>query len=71
MTDNAFTYVALGILLVLMGLSAWWAFRSYKNQHWARFSIAVALLVLLGLGWNFFPVLLFLLLAPIFGWSFS
>lgn len=69
--DNAFTYVSLGILLLLMALVAWWAFRSYKHQRWVRFSFAVALLMLLGIGWNFFPVLLFLILAPIFGWSFS
>ena len=68
---DTFSIVALGILFVLMGLVAWWAFRSYKYQRWVRFVFSVALLVLMGFGWQFFPVLLFLTLAPIFGWSFS
>ena len=68
---DTFTLVSLGLLLVVMGLVAWWAFRSYKRQHWIRFSFAVLLLLLLGFGWNYFPLLVFLLLGPIFGWSFS
>jgi hypothetical protein len=57
--------------MVLMALCAWWCFRSYKNQRWIRFAVALALLVLLGFGYNYFPLLLFLVLAPVFGWSFS
>ncbi len=68
---DTFSIVAVGILFVLMGLDAWWAFRSYKRQKWVRFVFSVALLVLMGFGWQFFPVILFLILAPIFGWSFS
>lgn len=68
---DTFSIVSLGILFVLMGLTAWWAFRSYKHARWVRFAFSVALLVLMGFGWQFFPVILFLILAPIFGWSFS
>ena len=68
---DLFTIATLGLLLLLMALVAWWAFRSSKNQRWVRFSLAVLLLVILGFGWNYFPVIVFLLLAPIFGWSFS
>lgn len=71
MLEQYFTHIALGLLLVLMALCAWWAVRSYKAARWGRFGVSVVLLLLMGFGWNFFPVLLFLLLAPVFGWSFS
>lgn len=66
-----FSIIAYGLLVLLMALSAWWAVRSYKKAHWMRFVLSLTLFVLLGFGWSFFPVLLFLILAPIFGWSFS
>jgi hypothetical protein len=56
---DIFTISSLGLLLLLMALVAWWAFRSYKRQKWVRFAFSVALLVLMGFGWQFFPVLLF------------
>lgn len=65
------TIIAIGILIVLMGLCAWWALRSYKHAKWVQFTIATVLFVLLGYGWEFFPILLFLVIAPIFGWSFT
>jgi len=68
---DTFSIISLGILFVLMGLTAWWAFRSYKLAHWVRFTIAVGLLVLMGFGWQFFPVLLFLIVGPFLGLSFS
>ncbi len=68
---DTFTIVSLGLLLVLMALCAWWAVKSYKRQHWGRLGVSVVLLLILGFGWNYFPVVVFLLLRPIFGWSFS
>ena len=69
--EQLFTPLAYGLLVVLMGLLAWWCFRAYKKALWVRFTFALILFVLLGFGWSFFPILLFLLLAPIFGWSFT
>lgn len=68
---DAFTLATLGLLLALMALDLWWAIRSYRAQRWVRFVVATVLLVLMGFGWNYFPVIVFLLLGPVFGRSFS
>lgn len=69
--ETLFLPLTVGVLLLLMALCAWGAFRSYKAAHWGRFVLSVALLLVLGFGWNYFPILVFLLLGPVFGWSFS
>ncbi len=71
MMIDTFSIVAYSLLVLLMALTAWWAVRSYKKTHWMRFSVALILFVLLGFGWNFFPVLLFLIVGPFLGLSFS
>ncbi len=68
---DTFSIISLVVLFILMGLDAWWAFRSYKRARWVRFAIAVTLLVLMGFGWQYFPVILFLLVGPFLGLSFS
>lgn len=69
--EQAFIPAVYVLLLALMALTAWWAFRSYHRQCWVRFSVAVALLMAFGFGWNAFVVGFYLLGALLFGWSFS
>ena len=68
---DTFTIASLCVLLVLIALTGWWAIRAFRAQRWVSFSFALVLLLILGFGWNYFPLVVFLLLGPIFGWSFS
>lgn len=65
---NLLAYTILALIIALLGS---WGFRSYKAKHWARLTIAVLLIAIFGLGWQFFPILVFLIAAPIFGLAFS
>lgn len=69
--DTLFLPLSLGLLALLMGVCAWWGIHAYKRGKKAQCTIAVLILLVLGFGWQYFPTILFLILAPMFGWSFS
>ncbi len=68
---DTFTIITLCVLLALLGLAGWWAVSAFKRQRWISFTIAFGLMLVLGFGWNYFPLLVWMILAPIFGWSFT